>query len=1628
MFIRSPWGQNLIVDKFTSNISKKTQTRVEVGRLFITFSGNISLEDVFLEDKKGDTLLYSKYLEVDLPLWPIIRGEPIHLRQLEWEDAVANITRKDSIEGFNFQFLLDAIVTQDTTQTQASTDTTSTQDFRLGKFSLRNIKLRYKDGLSGIDADLNVGNIETDMTQTELGEMKLSFDQTIIENSIVVLQQFEAPTNEESESPLPVLRSNKLEISNLLLDYNSQPDSLSFKGNFQNANLQDLLVDLPEKFYEIQDLEMSNSDLAVNMLVNKEQAPKPVSDSIPWPDLGLKINKINLQNNSFLLTENSAQAESGKFNPAAIELKNLNLLADNLEVSQFSALASIDSLSFQETSGLNLQNLSGKLLLNDDKTEIDNLNLNLNNNSLNGYILADYNTLQDFINHNKASLELDLSPIVIDIRDLFFFQPELRQDPYMAALSKSLLRGNLKARGSMEELQLHTANFSWANSRLSTSGNLSNLSDLENLGFSLPQINFSSSRNDLLNFVSEEDLGIKLPQKIEFQGNLFGNLDNLQSKGDLQSSLGQIVYDGELQSAKGIGFSANMESKDFNLGELLQNESLGRLNLEISASGNGTDINSLDAEVEAMLHSFTYNDYEIKDLPLNLEIENGKGPFSTSFKDENLDLALNGLITLDSVAPAAEINLDLKGANLQALGLTRRNIRTAFQLNGKFKGNASSYDLEAGFTDVIAVYDESPYFSGDIDIMTHVTPDTTYLEIENPILNLKLESNADPVGFADALVEHYRSYLTEVERDTTVPPVNMKLRAQIRNSPFINEVFITQLEELDTVSIAVDFSQENRELMADIDLPRIKYANNVIDSLVFNLDSNAEKFEFDLGFNSIEGGPIAIQNTSVEGRVEDESLFLDFIAHRQDSVLVHVMTHTRRENEEVIISLDPSELILNGGRWDVDPENIITFQETNIAFEAFKLTRNQQLVELDNISGETEKEHIALKFENFRLANIFSYFNPEVELATGRMNGKLVVEEPITNAALLAALEVRDFHVLEAPLGVLRMNAEALGNANYDFGLSLKEGDADLDLTGVYRADEVANELDLDLQLNQLKLSVIEHFSMGEISNASGSLNGNMKITGTTAQPEYSGEFNFNNADFKIEQLNAAFKLNQESISLDNAGIYLKNFTIRDVENNSFVLNGEILTESYLNPKFDLSLEANNFTALDAEEGDNEFVYGKANFDMNAKITGDLNLPRIDGRIKVNKGTNLTYIMPGSELEMMERDGIVRFVNRENPDDILTGNTQEETAVLRGMILNSRIEIEEGAIFTLLIDEQTGDNFRVNGSADLIFNIAANGRTNLSGRYVIKDGHYEMNLYELVNRRFDLVEGSNISWSGDPMDANLDITAVYRVETSASSLMASQLAGSSRDMSARFMQELPFLVYLNVDGELMQPVLSFGLDMPEAEQGAIGGQVYGRVQQLNQQEEELNKQVFSLLVLNRFFPEGGTDGSRGGAAAIARDNLNQALSDQLNRFSDQIMGDSGIELNFGVDSFTDYQGESPQERTTLDVTAQKRLMDDRLIVSVGSEFDVQGSNPTGERPPMFGNVSLEYLLTENGRFRLKGFRRNLFENVIDGQIIVNGIALIFTREFNKFKELFEKAVIEETEQNVGEEVKEETEE
>lgn len=625
---------------------------------------------------------------------------------------------------------------------------------------------------------------------------------------------------------------------------------------------------------------------------------------------------------------------------------------------------------------------------------------------------------------------------------------------------------------------------------------------------------------------------------------------------------------------------------------------------------------------------------------------------------------------------------------------------------------------------------------------------------------------------------------------------------------------------------------------------------------------------------------------------------------------------------------------------------------------------------------------------------------------------------------MLADMNIHGFEVFSVPLGRLELGAKASTLKAYDFKLALKEGKIDLDLVGALKADTLSTHLDLQLNLNAFHIELLEILSDSAIREGKGIVAGQIKLDGTVQEPIYAGELDFREVGFLVSELNTRFSMEREVLKLDNAGFTLDNFTIKDEEGTAFVIAGKVLMDNPANPALDLKLGTKDFQVMNSTRKDSDLFFGKALVDLDMDIKGTVSTPTITMLFKVNEGTEITFIVSEDQLDMVERTGVVLFVNQKDPYDLIYKREAEvATKGLIGYNVNAHLEIDPKTVFNLIVDERTGDNLRLQGAADLNLLMNPNGNLSLAGRYRVGSGHYEMNLFGLVNRRFELAEGSLVTWSGDPMQGNLDLTAIYNIRTSAAELMQAQLSGTSGDTRSQFRQVLPFMVYLKINGEMTKPEISFELDMAEAERGAFGGSVYGMLQQINEKDDELTKQVFSLLVLNQFFPVMGNDGSGGGSVNLARSSVSQVLSTQLNALSDKLFGNSGFSVDFNLDSYTDFQTGSAEDRTQLSVAAKQKLFDDRLVISVGGQMDVEGSgnNQPNQGDAMFGDVSLEYLLDPRGKWRAKAYRKNQFESVIDGQLVVTGVSFIFNKEFNEFMELWRKSaqeiLLEEEEKN-----------
>lgn len=1624
LFIRSPWGQNIIVQQAVSFVSEKTGTKVEIEKLYLTFSGNIYLEGLYLEDTKGDTLIFSKSLEANIPFLPIIKGKGITVNRIEWNGLRANIIRKDSLSGFNYNFLIDAFVSEKTPESEIAKKENEPLVLRINRINLSDFKIIYQDDVTGTDTQLSLGELNLKIKALDLEAMKFHIAQVQIANtSVKYLQTIVPPAKPETddETILPFLIVDELRLDNLQADYHSIPDGIATKVNIQSFLLELPKADLANQNIEINRLALHNSGFLVEMTSMeevKEQVEEITEEPLEFvfPDWSVVVNNISFKNNAISYFVDDAKPKTGEFNPSALDIHSLELLVDGFSMKDNAVRMDLESLRFTETSGVTVKSFGFGLHLDQNRLSISGVDIHINDNILQGNMLFKYHSLNDLLHKPESvSMTASFADFRISVKDAFIFAPELKKNEYVSLLSQNNINGNLKIQGSLSELKISEASVGWKGTSITARGSIKQPLDTEKMMFDFPHLVFITDKKDISLFVNEEEMGVSIPEKMMLNANFSGKPNDLSAVATLETTEGTITLKGGFSNTENIIFQSDIKIKDLAVGKILKNEQLGTLDFSMEAIGKGNNLNDLDATLDARIERFSFNDYAIEDLRILGQLDKGKGNITTAYKDENIDIDLNTSIVLDSIASHIIADLDMRGINLKALGVTDSDTRGAFKLHADFKGNAESFVFSSNISDGIVRQDDQTYLLGDFEIQSSVDKNTTSVDVISRIIQAELRANTHPQEFSGALQHHFRQHFSDtllVRKDTLVNPLELKFQMKITEAPLLSEVLLTGIERMDTISINLDFNEKQEKLLAEIQLPHINYNNNILEGLSFQLNSKKDLLDFSLGFKSLDAGPLAVKETSLKGRLNENTLNFNFSSFHDEEKIIDIYSGLAFSKDTIRFHLEPN-LILNRKNWEIPEKNNIVYTEKHLDFNDFKLSRGDRTLEISSKNPRIEKDHVEIIFEDFRLSDLLGYLNPEKPLAHGRLDGDFVVEEPFGSLGFLASLEISELEVLEIALGNLSLDANAVDTKNYDFQLALNGGDVDLNLNGNYSADETDPVFRLDMALNELKLKAVEKLSNGEMENSEGSISGNFKVGGSVSAPQYDGNLEFNNIAFLVKKLNAQFKISEQSISINNKGMYLNKFNVRDEKDNTFIVDGAILTNNFSNPDFDLKINAKNFNVLNSTEQDNALFYGTAGFDLDAMLTGNLNLPKLKMRFDLLPSTNITYVMTESDVQVEERDGVVLFVNRDNPDNILTKNNEEEILIVSGVDVEALFSIKRDAAFNIIINKQTGDNLRISGEGDLNLDIDPNGRMNLTGRYEVQNGHFEMNLYNLVKRRFEIAQGSNITWSGDPMDASLDIRAIYRVETSASSLMAAQTSGMDVSEAGRFRQRLPFLVYLNIGGEITQPELSFNIDMPEEERGAIGGQVYNRLQQIDSQEDERNRQVFSLLVLNRFFPDSGSDGSGGGVMAVARNNLNQALSDQLNNLSGQLLGNTGIELDFGLNSYTDYQGNAPQDRTQLDITAQKKLFDDRLILSVGSEVDIEGSNPNGESAPVIGNVAIEYLLTEDGRYRLKGFRKNQYENVIDGQIFVNGIALIFSKEFNKYSELWRKETEEE---------------
>jgi hypothetical protein len=284
-------------------------------------------------------------------------------------------------------------------------------------------------------------------------------------------------------------------------------------------------------------------------------------------------------------------------------------------------------------------------------------------------------------------------------------------------------------------------------------------------------------------------------------------------------------------------------------------------------------------------------------------------------------------------------------------------------------------------------------------------------------------------------------------------------------------------------------------------------------------------------------------------------------------------------------------------------------------------------------------------------------------------------------------------------------------------------------------------------------------------------------------------------------------------------------------------------------------------------------------------------------------------------------------------------------------------------------------------------NIDTKGDFTMFGNYIVEKGNYLFTLQNVINRNFKIERGGSIQWTGDPFNADININAIYNLKTPLKSVYPA-------DESNR---RVPVECKLMMTDKLMKPTIKFDINLPNADQTTRDA-VRSTINADN--EAELNKQVFSLLVLGTFFPsqESGVLGT-----SAAKNNGSELLSNQMSNWLGQTFKNLDLNLKYNSSSGSSQDATNRQ----IAIAASKQLFNSKLTIDGTFGVGENGTNNNSQNPTnIIGDVNIDYKVTNNGKVHVKAFNRsNDYSTLLNSSPYIQGIGLIYREDFETIYEL-----------------------
>lgn len=1232
-----------------------------------------------------------------------------------------------------------------------------------------------------------------------------------------------------------------------------------------------------------------------------------------------------------------------------------------------------------------------------------------------------------------ASAMIEMRQSKLKLSDLFPIIPslevKLQQEPM--AMKYVELSGLYKL--SKDEISGNAINL-WLNGKHHFEGNgVFNPKSI--FSESLLNVRIKKFTSDLVQ-LDQDIAAVTVPEellrlgKVDFSGNFDGFLNDFVAQGLLKSELGtanvDIQFDLNRSHKDSIAYAGFLSLEQFDLSRMLNNEDFGMVSTSLNIErGIGTSIANSSALLEATIQQFDFKGYSYNDAIFDGQLSSKVIDGHFEIKDKSLDFSFDGLVDFSQEEPIYNFKIDAENIDFCQLNIAEFPCQLSFDAVINVKGSSlKNIEGLTSLNDITIQQDTSPIHFDNITISSQrkgadrmlfeMSSDYAYAEIEGNFNLLKMyqsivrqvtENHQDHVSLTS-----YKDNFGELSGQSFSYNINLK-RANA-----IFEFLKVNLDLADNTALKGEYRHEKDHFDLSLSSSAVSYAGIEGRGLTMQLVSDPYKGLLDMRFDQLTRDNIVLEHAYIKSRIEDEELSMLVDVRVNENNRVELESRSIIQKSGYFTEFIYDDIVIDSSVWTILPNPGLGLYPKELDIQNFVVTDGNRSIGLKDIN----RKGLDISLNKFNFEVINPFINYDKLYFTGYADAQVRIEDIFEKKGIQGYLEVPDFAINDEPFGTLLVRAKRQSEQLIDLDLSITKGEQNLYTRGYF--DTEKNYVNVDLTIQEYPMDFFEYIITDGISETVGTTNIEAKIYGTIDNIDnltLSGKAIVKNAGVRIDYIGAFYRIDQEEIGISEKFIDLNGVNLIDERNNSARITGGLRHNFLADFRADVEISSPQFIALNTTKEDNPIYYGTGMGPIDVSFKGPFDA--IDMRVTATAGEFSTLFIPITSTQYGYDESFINFDYRNEHIDSSSANKLVERLKTSGVDFEMNLSFEREAEVQVIYDEETSNVLIGHGEGDLRLKVKRDGEFTVFGQYNVESGEYLYTSFGFIAKPFVINQGGTVTWTGDPINATLNISAYYPGLRAPLNVFLQEYIDASGLSESEFKQRRNVDLNLLLTENLFNPAINFDISFPDLV-GELKTLANAKVRTLQSTENGINNQVVGLIVFRNFLPDNNPFANLQASSLgqAGNNTITEFLTSQLSLLfsdylSEKLEGDiiSGIDFEIALaqngalqnapgttnllDGFIDFVPDEVQ------LNLRNEFKNDNFVLNIGGNYVRENPLNTASNY-LTGDFSLDWYITEDKRLKLRFYGIYDYDETAVARRQIYGFGINYRREFGKLTE------------------------